>query len=95
VLFLFGFSLGAFPMVFVIGKESNPLYLAGTVIALINSSEAFLDAITEPAIGALLDSFGKAGSAQEFSLTSYHIALAILPLYQILGALMLRWVKDE
>lgn len=95
LLFLFGFSLGAFPMVFVIGKELNPLYLAGTAISLINASDAFFDAITEPLIGKVLDYFGKGGLSHEFSLTAYHIALAILPLYQILGAWMLRYVKDE
>ena len=95
LLFMFGFSLGAFPIVFVIGKESNPLFLAGTAISLINASDAFLDAITEPAIGKLLDSFGNPSSSHEFSLISYHIALAILPIYQIVGALLLRWVKDE
>lgn len=95
LLFMFGFSLGAFPIVFVIGKELNPLYLAGTATSLINASDAFLDAITEPAIGTLLDIFSNAGTTHDFSLFSYHVALAILPLYQIIGALMLRWVKDE
>lgn len=95
LLFLFGFSLGAFPMVFVIGKESNPIFLAGTAISLINASDAFLDAITEPAIGKLLDIFGNTGGSPDFSLFSYHIALTILPLYQIIGAFLLRWVNDE
>ncbi|KTD41345.1 MFS transporter [Legionella parisiensis] len=95
LLFLFGFSLGAFPIVFVIGKESNPLYLAGTVTSLINASDAFLDAITEPAIGKLLDIFSNAGTSHDFSLSGYHIGLAILPLYQIIGAFLMRWVKDE
>lgn len=95
LLFLFGFSLGAFPMVFVIGKEINPLYLAGTAISLINASDAFFDAITEPLIGKILDFFGHAGVAHEFSLTGYHVALAILPLYQIIGAFLLRYVRDE
>ncbi|ARB91292.1 MFS transporter [Legionella longbeachae] len=96
LLFLFGFSLGAFPIVFVIGKESNPLYLAGTVTSLINASDAFLDAISEPAIGKLLDVFSStSGATHDFSLSSYHIALAILPLYQIIGAFLMRWVKDE
>ncbi|KTD11117.1 major facilitator family transporter (MFS) [Legionella gratiana] len=96
LLFLFGFSLGAFPIVFVIGKESNPLYLAGTATSLINASDALLDAISEPAIGKLLDVFStNADTTHDFSLSSYHIALAILPLYQIIGALLMRWVKDE
>lgn len=95
LLFLFGFSLGAFPLAFVIGKELNPLYLAGTAISLINASDAFLDAITEPAIGTLLDFFNSTGNSQDFSLFSYHVALAILPLYQLIGAIMLRWVKEK
>lgn len=96
LLFLFGFSLGAFPMVFVIGKESNPLFLAGTAISLINAGDAFLDALTEPAIGAILDAVGTVGtSSHDFSLSGYHIALAILPLYQIIGAFLMKWVKDD
>jgi MFS family permease len=95
LLFMFGFSLGAFPLVFVIGKELNPLHLAGTTTSLLNASDAFLDAIAEPAIGKLLDVFNGTGVTQEFSLYSYHIALAILPLMQIIGAFMMRWVKDE
>ncbi|MDR3501812.1 MAG: MFS transporter [Legionella sp.] len=95
LLFMFGFSLGAFPIVFVIGKELNPLHLAGTATSLINASDAFLDAIVEPAIGSLLDMFSTTGAPHDFSLFSYHIALAVLPLFQIIGALMLKWVKDE
>lgn len=94
-LFVFGFNLGAFSIVFVIGKESNPLFLAGTVISLINASDAFLDAITEPLIGYILDVFGKIANTHEFSLLSYQIALGILPIYQIAGAWMLKYVKDE
>lgn len=96
LLFLFGFSLGTFPIVFVIGKESNPLYLAGTATSLINASDAFLDAISEPAIGKLLDVFSNNGNnTHDFTLFSYHIALTLLPLYQIIGAFLMRWVKDE
>jgi hypothetical protein len=96
LLFVFGFALGAFPMVFVIGKESNPLFLAGTAISLINAGDAFLDALTEPIVGAILDAVGADGAgSQDFSLLGYHIALAILPLYQIVGAFLLKWVKDD
>ncbi|HVT62219.1 MAG TPA: MFS transporter, partial [Legionellaceae bacterium] len=95
MLFLFGFNLGAFPMVFVIGKESNPLFLAGTVISLINASDAFFDAITEPLIGAFLDIFGHSSLHHDFSLSAYQWALGILPLYQIIGTVLLKWVKDD
>lgn len=95
LLFAFGFSLGAFPMVFVIGKELNPLYLAGTAASLINASDAFLDAVTEPMIGKILDYLSYGDYTQEFSLWSYHLALAILPLYQIIGAFLLKYIKES
>lgn len=97
LLFTFGFSLGAFSLVFVIGKEVNPLHLAGTAIAMINASEALLDAVTEPAIGKMLDVFGSAqviDGVHHFSLHSYHLALLILPIYQVISSLLLLWVKD-
>jgi len=91
LLFMFGFTLGAFPLVFVIGKESNPIYLAGTAISLINASDALFDAIIEPGIGQFLDMLSHHG---QFSLISYQIALSILPLMQILGAFLLKGVRD-
>lgn len=90
-LFMFGFSLGAFSLVFVIGKECNPLYLAGTTIALINASDALFDAVAEPLIGKCLDLMNHTSS---FSVSSYMIALSILPLFQVLAAWSLHGVKD-
>ena len=46
-------------------------------------------------IGKLLDVFSNAGASHDFSLFSYHIALAVLPLFQIIGAFLMKWVKDE
>lgn len=97
-LFIFGFSLGAFPLVFVIGKESNPLRLAGTAIAMINASDALLDAITEPLIGRLLDVLGHSkfiDGTPHFSMYGFHLALAILPIFQIIGSLLLLGVKER
>lgn len=95
LLFIFGFSLGAFPFVFVIGKECNPLFMAGTVTSFINASDAFLDALAEPAIGVILDMFGKTPGTATFSLLGYHIALGLLPAFQIIGALLLRQVSTQ
>jgi len=97
LLFTFGFALGAFPLVFAISKELNDLRLTATVIAMVNASDAVLDGITEPAIGKFLD-LGWDGKlvngVHYFSLHSYHIALAILPIYLLIAALLLLWVKD-
>lgn len=98
LLFTFGFALGAFPLVFAIGKELNSLKLTATVIAMLNASDAVLDAITEPAIGKFLD-LGWDGKiingVHYFSLHSYHIALAILPIYLLLASILLLWVRDS
>ena len=97
LLFMFGFGLGAFMLVFAMGKELNHSALTGTVIAMLNTSDAFLDAITEPFIGKLLD-FSWDGKILNgvhlFSLHSYHMALSILPLYLLAGALLLLLVND-
>jgi MFS family permease len=98
LLFAFGFFLGAFMLVFAIGKELNKLSLTATVIAMINMSDAMLDGITEPGIGKLLDLNwdGKiVNGVHFFSLQSYHIALSVLPLYLLIGAILLLWVKDN
>lgn len=97
LLFTFGFALGAFPIAFAIGKELNNIKLTATVIAMINASDAFLDMLTEPGIGKLLD-LGWDGKIVDgvhyFSLHSYHIALSVLPLYLIVATALLVWVKD-
>lgn len=97
LLFLFGFGLGSFMLVFTIGKEINNITLVATVIAMINTSDAVLDAITEPLIGKFLD-FTWDGTVingiHHFSLQSYHIALSILPIYLIVGCLLLLGVKE-
>ncbi|MEO8964217.1 MAG: MFS transporter, partial [Gammaproteobacteria bacterium] len=95
-LFIFGFGLGAFMLVFAIGKEINSIRLTATVIAMINASDAILDAITEPAIGKLLDIHwdGKiVDGVHYFSLHSYHFALSVLPAFLVIAALLLLWVK--
>ena len=97
LLFLFGFGLGAFMLVFSMGKEMNKATLTSTVIAMINTSDAVLDALTEPFIGKLLDMDwdGKVvHGVHQFSLHSYHTALSVLPLYLIVGAILLLWLKE-
>ncbi|KTC86199.1 MFS transporter [Legionella cincinnatiensis] len=97
LLFIFGFGLGAFMLVFAMGKEINSAALTATVIAMINTSDALFDALTEPLIGKLLD-MGWNGhivnGVHQFSLSSYHMALSLLPVYLIVGSLLLLWVKE-
>lgn len=98
LLFVFGFGLGAFMLVFAMGKEINHASLTATVIAMINTSDAVLDALTEPFIGKLLDlSWDGAivNGVHQFSLHSYYIALGVLPVYLFVAAALLLWVQEK
>lgn len=98
LLFVFGFGLGSFMLVFAMGKEINLPSLTATVIAMINTSDAVLDALTEPFVGKLLDMGwdGKiTNGVHQFSLHSYHMALSVLPIYLLIGSILLIWLKEE
>lgn len=92
LLFVFGFSTGAFMLGFAVGRSLNAVALTATVVALINSGDALFGAFTEPFVGRLLDLFwgGKRfQGVQEFGLHDYHIALSVLPIYLLLAAVFL------
>lgn len=98
LLFTFGFCLGAYMLVFAIGKELNLPVFTATVIAMINTSDAFLSGLTEPAIGKLLDLIGNGqmiNGMHVFSLQSYHLALSVLPLYLFLAVFSLVYIKNK
>ena len=95
LLVLFGFATGAFMLGFAVGKNINPPLLAATVVAVINTGDAFLGAVTEPFIGKLLDinSIPNFSGPSVFNLHDYHIALLILPAYIIIAAIFLRLIQ--
>lgn len=90
-LFLFGFGTGAFMLAFAIGKESNPIALAATVIAMINTGDALFGATTEPLVGQFLDlqwNHQTLHGAPLFSTSSYQWAFLILPLYLVIAFIL-------
>lgn len=95
LLIIFGMGTGAFMLGFVVGKDMNHILLAASVIAIINTGDALLGAITEPLIGKLLDIFSPVAphSTASFSLHSYHLALGVLPIYLVLAVLFLKLVQ--
>jgi hypothetical protein len=83
-------------IVFALGKELNSAVLTATVIAMINASDGVLTGITEPAIGKLLDLNWNGviiNGVHHFSLHSYYIALSVLPIYLLVAAGTLIWVR--
>lgn len=95
-LFIFGFALGGYLLVFVLGKELNGIGATATVVAMINIGDAILTGITEPTIGKILD-IGWDGQivngVHYFSFHSYQAALTVLPLYMIVASLLLLGLK--
>lgn len=98
LLFFFGVGTSSFMLGFVVGKEINRLALAATVIAVINTSDALWGAISEPSIGKFLD-LGWDGkmvhNARIFSVSDYHHALLILPLYLLVALILLIFIRDS
>jgi hypothetical protein len=96
---------------FAIGNRINPIAVAATVAAFINTGEPILGAIFDPLIGFFLDySWGgqyinnagqiiseKASSAdiKYFDLSSYHFAFISLVVSMIASLVILLFVSDK
>ncbi|MCH9644762.1 MAG: MFS transporter [Gammaproteobacteria bacterium] len=91
-LFLFGLGTGAFMLGFTMGKELNPVSMAASVVALINTGDALFGAFSEPFVGKLLDTFwdGKMlNGARLFSVHDFHVSLALLPVFLVAASVFL------
>jgi hypothetical protein len=81
-----------------VGKESNPIALAATVIALINSGDGIFGSFSEPLVGKVLD-LGWNGKILNgihyFSVDNYRVALSLLPIYLVLAIVLLIFVRDS
>lgn len=98
LLFIFGFSTGAFMLGFALGRELNKITVAATIIALINTGDIIFSAITQPLIGKLLDAnwHGKLISGVHyFSAIDYRHALSILPIYILLALALLFFIRES
>mgnify|MGYP003439721220 CR=1 FL=1 len=98
LLFIFGFSTGAFMLGFALGRELNKITVAATIIALINTGDIIFSALTQPLIGKLLDTHwqGKLiAGVHYFSTTEYRHALSILPIYILLALILLFFIRES
>ncbi|PCH54882.1 MAG: MFS transporter [Legionellales bacterium] len=97
-LFTFGFFTGAFMLGFSVGKEINPAILTATVIALINTGDAVMGAVTEPLVGKILDLSWQhqiVNGVHYFSIANYHSALSLLPMYIFSSLVVLYFIKEK
>lgn len=98
LLFIFGFSTGAFMLGFALGRELNKITVAATIIALINTGDIIFSALTQPLIGKLLDAHwhGKLIAGMHyFSAIEYRYALSVLPAYLSLALILLFFIRES
>ena len=90
-----GFGTGAFMLGFDVGKQMNSLALAATVVAFINTGDAFLGGISDPLIGHILDMLTSFHHVALSAMTihQYRLAFGILPIYLIVAGVFLVAVK--
>jgi MFS family permease len=97
LLFLLGFSTGAFMLGFTVGAQINRVVLAGTAIALINTGDSVFESFTEPLLGKLLD-LSWQGEMQDgihhFTTHDYHISFIPLLLYFVMAFVVLHFIRE-
>lgn len=110
LLFIFGFCLGVYMLAFAIGNRINPIVVAATVAALINTGEPLLGALFDPLIGYFLDitwsgeyidahnniiQSAVSGANRYFDISAYHNAFLILVFSMVVAFFLLVLVKDK
>ena len=111
LLFIFGICLGIYMLSFAIGNRINPIMIAATVAAFINTGEPILGAIFDPLIGYFLDFswtghyITQAGQViteksssldiKYYPLEAYHFAFISLVVSMIASFVILLFIRDK
>ena len=97
-------------LAFAIGNRINPIVVAATVAALINTGEPLLGALFDPFIGSFLDATWSgqyidahnniiqsaiSGVHRYFNISAYHHAFLILVFSMVIALFLLVFVKDK
>ncbi len=98
IFFMIGFCCGAHPLCFALGKESNPIQISGTAVAVTNMLIMAGGAIFQPVVGKLLDlhttsSVGTNG-LPVYTASDYTFALSVIPLGVALGIFLSVFLKE-
>jgi MFS family permease len=98
IFFMIGFCCGAHPLCFALGKESNPIQISGTAVAVTNMLIMLGGLIFQPVVGMLLDlhtsSPLSAAGLPVYSSGDYTFALSIVPLGVALGIILSVFLKE-
>lgn len=98
LFFAIGFCCGAHSLCFALGKESNPIAISGTSVAVTNMLIMAGGAIFQPVVGKLLDlhttSPLDANGLPTYSSGDYTFALSVIPLGVALGIFLSLFLKE-
>lgn len=97
LLFLFGFFSSGFLPSFSIMREISPIESTATALGFMNMLNMVGGALGQPFVGLLLDTFWNgeiADGIHVYSVHSYHIALASLPIMMALSLLLLPFIRE-
>ncbi|MDX2164981.1 MAG: MFS transporter [Gammaproteobacteria bacterium] len=97
LMFMVGLCSAAILLAFVLAKNLNPVLMVGTVVAMVNTGGDIIGALTQPIVGNFLDlhwSGELVNGARHYSLSDYHHAFVILPIYLVLAWVSLLFVRD-
>jgi MFS family permease len=98
IFFMIGFCCGAHPLCFALGKESNPIQISGTSVAVTNMLIMIGGVIFQPVVGKLLD-FHTSGALGAdglpiYTAGDYTFALSVVPVGVALGIFLSLFLKE-
>ncbi len=97
LMFMIGLCSAAILLAFVVAKNLNTLLMVGTVMTMVNTGGDIIGAMTQPLVGKFLDlhwSGELVNGARHYSLSDYHHAFVILPIYLVLAWVSLLFVRE-
>jgi len=98
IFFMIGFCCGAHPLCFALGKESNPIQISGTSVAVTNMLIMIGGAIFQPVVGKLLDLHASSPVGPDglpvYTASDYTFALSVVPIGVALGIFLSLFLKE-
>ena len=98
IFFMIGFCCGAHPLCFALGKETNPIQISGTSVAVTNMLIMMGGMIFQPVVGILLDMHTTspvgANGLAVYSSSDYTYALSVVPVGVALGIFLSIFLKE-
>ena len=98
IFFMIGFCCGAHPLCFALGKESNPIQISGTAVAVTNMLIMMGGMVFQPVVGKLLDMHTTSpvdiNGLPVYTSADYTFALSVVPIGVAIGIFLTLFLKE-